>query len=235
MILIHEHYSVPDPARNAELVRVRELNRAAGVFEGIEPVTDGGRHTFADLFTLAAERFAGTVCVVANSDIAFDGSLRAAAELLLGCDRPALVALTRWDDAAGPSMEGRVDSATWRFYSHSQDAWLFVAGSLPPFEAAFTLGIPACENRMTYEAVTAGVVVINPALSVRTWHHHSSAVRSWKPEDAYRGPFYFPRLTTLEGADSEGFVLDRTGWRTRKEIVRTAAAWRARPALEQEN
>ena len=88
---------------------------------------------------------------------------------------------------------------------------------------------------MTYEAVTAGVVVINPALSVRTWHHHSSAVRSWKPEDAYRGPFYFPRLTTLEGADSEGFVLDRTGWRTRKEIVRTAAAWRARPALEQEN
>ena len=35
MILIHEHYSVPDPARNAELVRVRELNRAAGVFEGI--------------------------------------------------------------------------------------------------------------------------------------------------------------------------------------------------------
>jgi hypothetical protein len=194
MILIHEHYSVPDPARNAELVRVRELNRAAGVFEGIEPVTDGGRHTFADLFNLAAERFAGTVCV-----------------------------------------EGRVDSATWRFYSHSQDAWLFVAGSLPPFEAAFTLGIPACENRMTYEAVTAGVVVINPALSVRIWHHHASAVRSWKPEDAYRGPFYFPRLTTLEGADSEGFVLDRTGWRTRKEIVRTAAAWRARPALGQEN
>ncbi|MFM1902656.1 MAG: hypothetical protein RLZZ440_556 [Planctomycetota bacterium] len=220
MILIHEHYTSPDPAREAELAGVRERNAAAGLFATILPVADGGRKTFADLFTLAAERFPGEVCVVANSDIAFDASLAAAEALLRRGARPTLIALSRWDDPSGPSMEGRIDPTTWRFYSHSQDTWMFVAGRLPPFGAGFTLGIPACESRLAYEAVAAGVAVINPALSVQTWHHHASAVRSWQLKDAYRGPLFFPRLTTLEADGCEGYVLDRTRWRTRKQVVR---------------
>jgi hypothetical protein len=219
MILIHEHYASPDPAREAELREVRGRNAAAGLFERIVPVAGGRRQTFAELFALAAKAFPGKVCVVANSDIAFDDSLHGAEAWLRRCAGPALMALTRWDDPAGPSMEGRVDAARWRFFSHSQDTWLFRAGDMPPFEAGFRLGIPACENRLAFEAHAAGVTIFNPALSVRTWHHHASAVRSWKLADAYRGPLYFPRLTTLEAPAGEGFVLDRTGWRKRKEYV----------------
>ena len=132
---------------------------------------------------------------------------------------PLLVALSRWDDPSGPSMEGRIDPTRWRFYSHSQDTWLFVAGGLPAFEAGFTLGIPACESRLAHEAFRAGVGVLNPALSVRTWHHHASGTRTWKLADAYRGPLYFPRLTTLEVGSCEGYILDRGRFQTRKEIV----------------
>jgi hypothetical protein len=221
MILIHEHYSSPDPAREGELVEVRDRNAAAGIFERILPVSDGGRRTFADLFRIAAERFPGKTCVVANSDIVFDASLAGAEELLRRHDRPLLVALSRWDDPSGPSMEGRIDPATWRFYSHSQDAWVFIAGGLPPFDAGFTLGIPACESRLAFEAVMAGVAIANPALSVRSWHHHASAVRSWRLEESYRGPLYFPRLTTLDVEAFEGYVLDRRRWRTRKEVLRS--------------
>jgi len=219
MILIHEAYTSPDAARAAELAHVRERNAAGGLFERIEPVS-GGRSTFATLFALAAERFGGEVCVVANSDIVFDQSLRLAEPLLRRRGRPTLVALTRWDDPSGPSMEGRVVGGTWRFYSHSQDAWMFVAGGLPPFTADFTLGIPACENRLAHEAHGAGVAVVDPALTVRTWHHHASAVRSWKLADAYRGPLYFPRLSTHELDAAEGLIVDRGGWRTRKRVVR---------------
>jgi hypothetical protein len=219
MNLFYEHYTSSDPARAAELEDVRARNAAAGLFERIVPVADGGRKTFAELFALAAAGFPGEICVVANSDIAFDGSLKGAEAWLETAPGPALVALTRWDNPASPSMEGRIDADSWRFFSHSQDTWMFRAGSLPPFEAGFTLGIPACENRLAYEAHAAGVAVFNPALSVRTWHHHASAVRSWKESDAYRGPLYFPRLTTLEGVGGEGFVLDRTCWRMRKEFV----------------
>ena len=78
MILIYEHYTSADPAREAELARVRELNAAAGIFETILPVAEGGRKRFSDLFALAAERFRGEICVVANSDIALDASLAGA-------------------------------------------------------------------------------------------------------------------------------------------------------------
>jgi hypothetical protein len=219
MNLIFESYVSPDPARAAELERVREINAAAGVFERIVPVADGGRKTYGQLVALAAERFPGDVCVIANSDIAFDGSLTGAATWLRQQSGPAIVALSRWDNPSSPSMEGRIDPATWRFFSHSQDTWMFVAGKLPAFDADFTLGIPACESRFAHEAHTAGVTIANPALTIRTWHHHASAVRTWKLRDSYKGPLYFPRLTTLEGITGEGYILDRTGWRTRKEIV----------------
>jgi hypothetical protein len=219
MILIHEQYPSPDPARAAELARARERNAASGVFTEIVPLTDGRRKSFADFFRLAAERYPGQVCVVANADIAFDESLRGAGTLVRAWPRPLLVALSRWDDPSGPSMEGRVDPKQWRFYSHSQDAWLFIAGGLPEFEAGFTLGIPACESRLAFEAFRAGVGVLNPALSVRSWHHHASGTRTWKLADAYSGPLYFPRLTTLETASPEGYILDRGRFKTRKEIV----------------
>jgi hypothetical protein len=219
MNLIYEHYLPPDPVRAAELVTVRERNAAAGIFAAILPVADGPRKTFADLFDLAARRFPGEICVVANSDIAFDASLAGAEALIRRHPRPLLVALSRWDDPSGPSMEGRVDPQRWRFYSHSQDTWMFVAGALPDFEAGFTLGIPACESRLAHEAFRAGIGVLNPALSVRTWHHHASGTRTWKLADAYRGPLYFPRLTTLEAACCEGYILDRGRFKTRKEIV----------------
>ncbi len=219
MNLLFESYTSPDPLREAELERVRAINESAGIFERIVPVAGGGRKTYADLLGLAADRFPGEVCVIANSDIAFDDSLVGAAEWLRQATRPSLIALTRWDTPTSPSMEGRIDPASWKFFSHSQDTWMFLAGRLPTFDAGFTLGIPACESRLAHEAWVAGVAIANPALSVRSWHHHASAVRTWKLADSYKGPLFFPRLTTLEGITCEGYVLDRTGWRTRKEVV----------------
>lgn len=217
MILLQQRYRSADIARQAELDRAWERNQASGLFAEIVAV-DGAlrRWTFADLLALAAQRFAGEVCVIANSDIAFDESL---APLGWWIESHTLVALTRWDDGTAPSMEGRVDPRTWRFYSQSQDTWAFRAGALPVFRADFALGVPRCENRFAYEAATAGVAVLNPALSIRTWHHHATNVRSWKRGDRYEGPLYFPQLTTLEAQTAEGFILDRAGWKKREWIA----------------
>ncbi|MFM7207148.1 MAG: DUF1559 domain-containing protein [Planctomycetaceae bacterium] len=221
MILIQQSYSSPDPRRDAELRQVRDLNASAGVFGHQEFIDCGAqRLAFADLFSLAATRFAGTICVVANSDIAFDASIRLVEPILAESAAATIVALSRWDDDTAPSMEGRIDADGWTFYSHSQDAWAFVAGSLPAFDAGFVFGLPACENRLAYEAAAAGVSIVNPALSVRLRHHHASAVRSWTHRDGYQGPMLFPRLTTTATGDRRALVVDRTGWRTRRQVVR---------------
>ena len=217
MILIQQAYDAPDPRRRRELVEARARNADAGVFDAIETVDGADRRaSFADLFRLAADRFAGEVCVIANSDIAFDASLRLVEPLVAG-DLPVLAALTRWDDAAGPSMEGRVDPVAWRFYSHSQDVWAFVAGRLPAFPADFLLGIPGCESRMAYEAAAAGVRIVDPALSIRTAHLHASGARTWTRRQAYRGPHFFPRLVTAEESAGAGLVVLRSVW-GRREI-----------------
>jgi len=209
MILLRQAYQSPDVLRQAELDAVREANARVAAFADVLEV-DGAakRWTFADFFRLAAKRVAGQICVLANSDIAFDDSVARASSLV---ERGMLVALSRWDDDSAPSMEGRVAGAEWRFFSHSQDVWMFKAGGLPPFEADFQLGIPQCESRLAYEAAAAGVVVANPALSVVCRHHHASAVRSWRRREGYRGPMLFPRLTTMAIEAPEALVVLRPG------------------------
>jgi hypothetical protein len=207
MILLQQRYDSPDPARQAELQAARAANASCAAFRHVEQVDGAARRwTFAALFALAAERFPNDVCVIANSDIAFDDGITAVGKVV----RPGvLAALTRWDDDTAPSMEGRVDPTTWRFYSQSQDAWAFIAGGLPTFPADFQLGMPRCENRLAYEAAAAGVIVVDPALSIRTRHHHATNIRTWTRRDGYEGPLFFPRLTTLECPQPEGIVLDR--------------------------
>ncbi|MEI6239433.1 MAG: hypothetical protein WCR51_03515 [Planctomycetia bacterium] len=217
MILIHQRYVSSDPARQAELEQALDRNKACRAFQRIVPVEGSARRwTFADLFQLASEQCAGQPCVIANSDISFDESIAAALGLL---ERPGvMLALTRWDDDTAPSMEGRVDTATWRFYSQSQDAWLFRAGSLPAFRADFQLGIPRCENRLAFEAARAGVVVLDPALSIKARHHHATNVRTWRRADHYHGPLLFPRLTTTDTAGADGLVLNRR-WCRHEAVV----------------
>jgi hypothetical protein len=218
MILLQQSYESPHRERQAELDRVREINAAEKAFTQVVPVEGSAkRWTFADFFRLAEERFSGRVCVVSNSDIAFDGSIALAAPL---AEAGRLVALTRWDDASSPSMEGHTSGDQWHFYSHSQDAWIFKAGGLPAFEAGFQLGIPACESRLAFEAAAAGVIVVDPAFSIRCHHHHASAVRSWRRRDGYRGPMLFPRLTTCDRVDPEALFVDRTRFTKREWTVR---------------
>lgn len=207
MILIQQRYRSSDAARQAELDHVREVNHAVAAFSDVVEIEGGTRRqTFADLFAVAIERCAGKPVAIANSDIAFDESIGDVLKVLVP---GMLVALTRWDDGTAPSMEGRIDPHAWRLYSQSQDTWIFIAGSLPDFRSDFQLGVPRCENRLAYEAAAAGVVVVDPALSVRSMHHHATNVRSWKPGDYYRGPLLFPRLTTLDNPLPEAVVVSR--------------------------
>ncbi len=97
------------------------------------------------------------ISVVANTDIWFDGSLRAARAFLgpLKC-----WALSRWD--------GKV------LYDHndSQDCWVF-QGKVSGITGDFPTGVARCDNRFIYELQAAGYEVANPAFSVKAHHIHS--------------------------------------------------------------
>jgi len=192
VILLVEHYKPSDPERIAELDGTLKANIELGVFEDIVPVSAGeGRLRYGHVFRMCASKFAGRVCVLANADIQFDYTAR-----LLGSVVTAkrLVTLTRWESPATPRMMGQYRDE--RFYSGSQDVWAFLGGELVGVGDRIPLGYIGCDNALAGEAMKAGYAVVNPALSIRTWHNHKSTGRS-ETEASVPGTYAYPELTTM--------------------------------------
>lgn len=192
MILMVEHYVPSDPNRVAELNATLQANMALGVFDEILPVSNGSeRLRYGTAFRLAAERFPGLVCVLANADIQFDWTAR----LLPGLVRPKrLVTLTRWENNATPRMIGHVRDE--RFYSGSQDVWAWEGGEFVGIGDAIPLGYIGCDQAICGEFMKAGYEVVNPALSIRTYHNHANTGRG-PDEQCAVGTYAYPELTTM--------------------------------------
>ena len=201
MVLLSGFYVDPDPGRTAELVEALRRNAVNGRIEEIhvfceqrgDPgrlaaaypplaspkvrlVPHGRRVAYRDLFAHARARLAGRQVAIANADIWFDATLAR----LDGADLDRrLLCLSRWEPEPGGA----------RLFEHpySQDAWIFRA-PLPEFPCDFPLGVPACDNRLAYEAAAAGLRVSNPARSIRAHHLHRSGVRRYAARDRLAGP-----------------------------------------------
>jgi hypothetical protein len=192
VILLVEHYKPSDPERLAELDGTLKANIELGVFDEIVPVSAGeDRLRYGHVFRMCADRFAGRVCVLANADIQFDYTAR-----LLGSVVTAkrLVTLTRWESPATPRMMGQYRDE--RFYSGSQDVWAFLGGELVGVGDRIPLGHIGCDNALAGETMKAGYAVVNPAISIRTWHNHKSTGRG-EGELSVTGTYAYPELTTM--------------------------------------
>ena len=151
--------------------------RSALAAPKVRLVEHGGRATFRELFDHANANLAGCRIAIANADIYFDGSLARLGGYDLSNE---LLCLSRWNVESNGSA--------WLFeHPDSQDAWIFEA-PIRPFSCDFHLGLPACDNRVAWEAAQAGLVVSNPARSLRAYHLHLSHVRRYGEEQRLPGP-----------------------------------------------
>jgi hypothetical protein len=194
MILVTQKYR--DPSRDKEFARCERLNESASVIDHIEAVDgESRRWTFGDLYGLCCEKFSGKLCVIANSDIAFDATYG------VKCPPGQLMALTRWEDDSGPRFIGHQYGD--QFFSGSQDSWAFIPGTLPRPDVDIPMGWVACDQVIAGWACRNGVRVTNPSLTVRTRHIHASLDRPDRP--SVHGYYGYPQITTLDGCT--GLVL----------------------------
>ncbi len=239
MVLLTGFYVDPDPARTAELVEALRRNAENGWIEEIHVFCEergdagrlaaaypplaspkvrlmphGRRVTYRDLFAHARARLAGRDVAMANADVWFDGTLAR----LDGVDLDRrLLCLSRWE----PEPDGGA-----RLFEHpySQDAWIFRA-PLPEFPCDFLLGVPACDNRLAYEAAAAGLRVSNPARSIRAHHLHRSGVRRYAARDRLAGQTLGVPASVL-GTPWVCFVVASRGG---GDVRRTAVSLAAQP------
>ena len=192
MILMIEYYVPDDPRRLAEIDATYKANVALGVFDEIVPIQSADRLRYGTAFRVAAERWPGQVCVLANADIQFDHTAR----MLPGVVREGwFVTLTRWEDDSTPRMLGHAKDG--RFYSGTQDVWAWVGGELVGIGDRIPLGYIGCDQAIAGEAMNAGYAVVNPALSIKTIHNHVGGERG-PDELSVVGTYAYPELTTLK-------------------------------------
>ena len=171
--------------------RIVLLNEVAGQTYGvkdpkIEERIIGKRLTYKDVIRwIYDEAPADAIVVFANADIYLDESWRT----LWSIDTADLAfALLRWDMKAGkPTLFGpRADS---------QDTWMLDAASVKKrtwdwAAIDFPFGQGGCDNAIALELFKQKFLVVNPAMSVKTYHVHETGLRTYDPRNIVDKPAY---------------------------------------------
>ncbi len=203
MNLISQRYTPSSEVRSDEMRMCKAKNESSGLFNEIVYLDgDVKRSTFKDLFAECVKRWSGQLCVVANSDIWFDDSLR----LLGGISNDrSFVTLTRWDSPSTPAMHGHVvfvkedgeGPPESVFFSGSQDTWCFIAGDVHLSAPDMPLGVLGCDQAVAAWACEKKLFVTDPAISIRSWHEHGD--KNGGQALGVACTYAYPELTTTDG------------------------------------
>lgn len=163
-------------------------------YERVIQTVIGERLTFNRAFQYANDYDPDgeSIWILANADIWFDETLSGLADSVLD---KVVFALTRHEI----QKNGTLAMMAPEFAHGSQDAWIFKT-PLPVniMYASFFLGIPGCDNRISYEFINAGYKVINPSLMIVI--HHLDLARN---SDIYERNENYAEITKNE-ADNHG-------------------------------
>ena len=194
-VLITTGYNETNAQRMAEYIMCIQRNVKSALFReiimliegeckhfenlGIKLVRIGWRQTYGDMFNLA-NQYTDPYVVVANGDIFFDNTLK----LLDKHDMSnRFYAISRKD------LQSDERLSTPHNPCRSQDAWIFK----PPLRKFFSdipVAKPGCDQRVSWEAKNAGLLVRNPCFSINAIHMHRSKIRSYSwSRDRLPGPY----------------------------------------------
>jgi hypothetical protein len=128
------------------------------------------RPTYTDFFSIT-KNFKENINIISNSDIIIPPETTSKISDYLIDDKICL-ALTRWDILD-------LNNQVYKFFNRkdSQDSWFFL-GEVN-LVADFTLGLPGCDGSIAYLLKKNGYNVLNPSLTLRTYHLHLSNIRNY--------------------------------------------------------
>lgn len=205
-IYLIQQYFVPDKAaRGREIRKALDENLACPYVDHVvllnekrhvlphdsaklEEVVIGHRLTYLDVFKYIKTAVPKNALVVfSNSDIYVDSTLRNLYSLDM---TKCFISLLRYDvdptSLAPPKLFGpRPDS---------QDTWIVAAASVDfePTEAdfGFSFGVSGCDNAINVSMLRRKFSVVNPALTIKTYHLHASNIRTYVASDVVDKPVF---------------------------------------------
>ena len=130
-----------------------------------------------------------TICVFANSDIYLDETWK---NIWATGLEDRFISLLRYE-----AKEGIADNDHEIFgpRSDSQDTWVVLSDSVKAKKwdytaLDFTFGKAGCDNAINVEMLRAKFLVVNPSLTIKTHHIHTSEIRNYDAKDIVDKPMY---------------------------------------------
>jgi hypothetical protein len=200
---ITQYYDAGSRARQKELKKCLDTNVASPLIdkvillnetslglasEKIEERVIGHRLTYADVIRSASE-FPDVLVAFANADICIDSvSWRQLWDVNM---ENKFLALLRYDVPAS----GQADATIFGPRADSQDTWVVRSADLRAKagiadDLDFQFGRMGCDNAIALEMLRKRFVVVNPSLSLKTWHYHESGVRNYVRTDIIEKPIF---------------------------------------------
>jgi len=159
------------------LLNERDIFETEMLYENdkIQQVVINKRLFYSDVFQYIYDKVPENVIVVfANSDIYLDETIRNIWSVNM---EDKFFALLRYENNQiyGPRPD-------------SQDTWIVSSTSVKARsnnykDIDFSFGIMGCDNAITLEMMRQKYLVVNPSLTIKTHHLHTSDIRNYDPED----------------------------------------------------
>jgi len=129
-----------------------------------------------------------SIAILANADVYFGEETAELWNLSLN-DRA--LCLLRWDDLGSGPKKAKLFGPR----ADSQDVWIFSSASIASRKwnwdrVSIPLGKPGCDNAILYGLIQHRFLLSNPALSLKTYHLHTSGVRSYQQKDTIYSSVY---------------------------------------------
>lgn len=181
VVLIDDDSEPPIDSSRIDVVRLKE------------------RPKYSDWVSLSDSLPEGTISLLANSDIYFDGSLTHLSSAI--SDDNTFMALSRYDP----------DGQDWKIRSNphwTQDTWGYRV-SRSKMDQNFLrslsvpLGVPRCDNKVAYAFAIRGWKIVNPCRFVRSVHVHDTNERGYdkkRDRTVLGGVAYVYPGDTIDGA-----------------------------------
>lgn len=164
----------------------------------IEIVKLEKRPSFKFLFEYCNQNLNDEICIIANTDIFLDESIKYLTKDSLD---NTFLALTRWDLVFNDNQ--------WfvQFYNHpfrggptttgmlSQDTWIFKSPIVVDERSDFLMGKPGCDNRIVQILHENNYNVKNPSMQIITKHFHLTNYRTYNHTDMVLGPYLLVQPT----------------------------------------
>lgn len=140
------------------------------------------RMTYRLVFDYVNENKVNGHIIICNSDIFFDKTIDNIRFMKLKETKSALC-LLRYEYAGEKSLK---DCQLFGPRGDSQDTWILHSDNIPDLKLRkafdFALGIPGCDNKITYLFQLCGIECFNLPNHVRTYHYHRSQKRNYNSQ-----------------------------------------------------